>query len=106
MQYRISRLRYELMMMLVLLLLASAAFAAGERITRSAFTSGGGALNTANLQLRVAVGQPNAGTTSSSSVLLCSGPFCGAGAPDTPDPAPAPDPAPGSNQVYLPLVAR
>lgn len=105
MQYRISRLRYGLMLMLAALLLASTAFAAGERITRSALTSGGGTLSSAGVQLRAAVGQPLAGTVSGAT-RLCSGALCGAGAPATPDPAPAPDLTPGSRQIYLPLVVR
>jgi hypothetical protein len=103
MQYLSLRLRYGLLIVLVTLLLAGVALAAGETIPRSVVSSGGGALSSANIQLRAAVGQPSAGTVSSTTTL-CSGLLCGAGAPDTPDP----DPQPGSpsDWLYLPLVVR
>jgi len=81
------------------LLVAGTALAAGERIPRSAMTGGGGAQSTASIQLRVAVGQPLAGT-SSGAARLCSGLLCGAGVPDTPDPG-----VPGTTR-YLPLIRR
>lgn len=94
-----ARLRYALLIVLGVLLVAGTALAAGERIPRSVATSGGGAQSTATVQLRVAVGQPLAGTISGAA-RLCSGLICGAGVPDTPDPG-----APGS-ALYLPLVVQ
>lgn len=96
---RSARLRYALLIVVAALLMAGTALAAGERIPRSAVTGGGGAQSTAGIQLRVAVGQPLAGT-SSGATRLCSGMLCGAGVPDTPDPG-----VPGTT-LYLPLLAR
>jgi|GEM_PF-3154524 len=94
---RSTRLRWSLLIVVMALLVAGTALAAGERIPRSAVTGGGGTQSTASVQLRVAVGQPLAGT-SSGAARLCSGLVCGAGVPVTSS-------GPTST-LYLPLVVR
>jgi hypothetical protein len=100
MSQRKSYARLAITLALAMLLMLGVARAAGERIPRSAVTAGGGAAEAGALRLRASVGQPVAGT-SGGAHRLCAGLICGAGAPDTPDPAP-----PDDSMLFLPLLTR
>jgi hypothetical protein len=93
--------------LVISMLLAGTLLAAGESINRSAINSGGGSVNSGDVQLQASLGQPFAGTVSvGDNQSLCGGLFCGAGVPDTPappDPDPDPDPDP-QNTIYLPTI--
>lgn len=75
----------------------SLALASGELLPRSA-VSGGGAVTSGGLVLHTAVGQPAAGAVTMAGESLCSGFWCGRGAPV--------GPFEGEMKVYLPVVIR
>ena len=76
----------------------SLALASGELLPRSAVSGGGGAVNSGGLVLHTAVGQPAAGAVAMAGESLCSGFWCGLGAPG--------GPLEGEMKVYLPVVIR
>lgn len=75
----------------------SLALASGELLPRNA-VSGGGAVTSGGLVLHTAVGQPAAGAVTMPEASLCSGFWCGLGAPG--------GPFEGEMKVYLPVVIR
>ena len=81
--------------LIVFSLLAGAALAAGETITRGAFSSTSGVVSNGSLQLIYSVGQPVAGPVSSGSDQdLCSGFLCGS------------PQSMGVSFLYLPLLTQ
>lgn len=75
----------------------SLALASGELLPRSAVSGGGGPVSQGGYALRSAIGQPVAGAVQNG-VSLCSGFWCGLGAPG--------GPFEGEIKVYLPVVIR
>ncbi len=82
----------------LLLLGIGLALAAGELLPRSQVSGGGGAVASGGLALHTAVGQPAAGAVTMAGATLCSGFWCGLGAPG--------GPLLGEMRVYLPVVIR
>ncbi len=76
----------------------SLALASGELLPRRAVSGGGGAVTSGGLVLHTAVGQPAAGAVTMAGESLCSGFWCGLGAPG--------GPFEGDMKVYLPVVIR
>jgi hypothetical protein len=76
---------------LLLCLAVGLVLAAGDSVTRSLVSSGGGALQQAGIRLQSSIGQPVAGTVGNG-LTLCSGFNCGS--------------IEGGFQVYLPMVVR
>lgn len=89
-------LRLGLLSLLLSFGLVGLTRASGEMIPRSGITSGGGMSISSTLQLQGSIGQPVAGTVSTS-LHVCSGLICGVDAPDTPVAA---------KHTYLPLIIR
>jgi hypothetical protein len=83
-----------------LLLSLQLALAAGEQLSRSVVSSGGGTVNQGSLTLLTTIGQPTAGgATASNGQNLCSGFLCGPGVPDSSEPG-------LDHSIYLPLLRK
>jgi hypothetical protein len=78
-----------------LLLSLQLALAAGEQLSRSVVSSGGGTVNQGSLTLLTTIGQP----TASNGQNLCSGCLCGPGVPDSSEPG-------LDHSIYLPLLRK
>ena len=71
-----------ILVLLLLLIVVAVAAAAGEMLPRSVISGGGGSVNGGPISLHSAIGQPIVGAVSGTENVLCSGFWCGPGAPE------------------------
>ncbi len=87
-----------MLLVMVLALTAGLVLASGETLPRSLVSSGGGLVSEGGYLTQSALGQPIVGAVENEAVL-CSGFFCGEGAPPAP-------PIIGGHHSYLPVMVR
>jgi hypothetical protein len=94
-----KRISFRLVLACLLLLLLGfgVVWAGGEALPRSLISAGGGLVTQGDLVLQTATGQPVAGAVDNG-LVLCSGYWCGAGAPITEPPA--------GHALFLPTIIR